>query len=198
MKTMSIMAVLALSTGALAVDLGNQAPVKPATVTPENIPVDRQGGDTLADAFVIPGLPFTDTGTTAGFTNDYDEACPYTGSTSPDVAYAFTPPNDLAIDVDLCDSGYDTKVFMYDSALNLVACNDDFYFGPPCFSYSSKLDGVWLTAGETYFIVIDGYGGSFGDYVVDVAEHPDCVLTCPSDGVPEGEPPARWLRGPFR
>ena len=33
-------------------------------------------GDTVLDATIIPGIPFEDTGTTTGFNDDYDEACP--------------------------------------------------------------------------------------------------------------------------
>ena len=45
----------------------------------------RQGGDTVGDAMVIDELPYYNTGTTEGYTDDYDEECPYSGSTSPDV-----------------------------------------------------------------------------------------------------------------
>ncbi len=36
----------------------------------------RQGGDTIVTAFTIPSLPFADTGTTTGYSDDYDEICP--------------------------------------------------------------------------------------------------------------------------
>ena len=39
---------------------------------------------------VIDALPYVMMGTTVGYTDDYDEECPYTGSTSPDVVYSFT------------------------------------------------------------------------------------------------------------
>ncbi|SVC06178.1 uncharacterized protein METZ01_LOCUS259032, partial [marine metagenome] len=40
----------------------------------------RQGGDTVDDAVVINSVPYSDAGTTSGYTNDYDEECPYVGS----------------------------------------------------------------------------------------------------------------------
>ncbi len=190
MRTLlTILIVAALAVPALALDFGRQAPVKGTPVVPENVPVLRQGGDTIADAFVIDALPFSDTGTTAGYTNDYDEVCPYTGSTSPDVVYAYTPTATGAITADLCNSSYDTKVYVYDSSLALLACNDDFYFGDPCFAYSSRVEDVAVSAGETYYIIVDGYGGSFGDYQLDVTMFSPCALECPANGVPEGEPP---------
>ncbi len=88
---------------------------------------ERQGGDTIADAVAIPGIPFTTTGTTTGYIDDYDEACPYTGSTSPDVVYTFTLAADQILDIDMLGSQYDTKIYLYDEALDLVACNDDYY-----------------------------------------------------------------------
>ena len=45
----------------------------------------RQGGEDIASAFYVSSLPFNDTGTTTGYNDDYDEVCPYSGSTSPDV-----------------------------------------------------------------------------------------------------------------
>ena len=89
MRTAIVMLmILAIAGSAFAADLGNQAPVKNSdTVIYNNPDVVLQGGDTIFDATVVTGLPYTVSGTTVGYTNDYDEACPYTGSTSPDVVY---------------------------------------------------------------------------------------------------------------
>jgi hypothetical protein len=177
----------AAATGQFALQVSPKATIE---VTPP--PVDpvrlRQGGDTVATAFTIPGLPFTDTGTTAGYTNDYDEVCPYTGSTSPDVVYSLVATTDV-INIDLCGSSYDTKLYVYDSDLALIACNDDLYDGPPCGAYVSRLEGVILTAGQTYFVVIDGYGGAAGGYAVSVDGGDACALFIPDGAIPEGEPP---------
>ena len=176
---------------AIAQDLGNsrELPVKNTPiVTYEPPAVPRQGGDTIDDATVIPGLPYLITGTTAGYIDDYDEVCPYTGSTAPDVVYSFTPDSDVQIDVDLCGSGYDTKLYIYDADLRLIACNDDFYFDEVCGIYTSKIENVALFGGNTYYIVIDGYGGDFGPYVINVNTYDHCSVYCPEDAVPEGEP----------
>jgi hypothetical protein len=178
---------------AIAQDLGNsrELPVKNTpVVTYEPPAVPKQGGDTIQDAYPIVGLPFTDTGTTAGYNNDYDEACPYTDSTAPDVVYSFTPDSDVHLKVDLCGSGYDTKLYIYGTDLNLIACNDDTYFDDDCGVYVSAIEEAVLLGGETYFIVIDGFGGEFGDYVLLVEEFEPCIFVgCPDDAVLEGEPP---------
>ena len=173
---------------AFGADIGNVLPEKgDSHINQAEGSNPRQGGDTVFDATAIGGLPFSDAGTTAGYADDYTEACPYTGSTSPDVVYSLVGTGG-AVDVDLCGSSYDTKVFMYDEGLNLVACNDDFYFDDVCGVYVSKLEGVVLGDG-TYYIVIDGYGGDFGDYLLNVEGFSPCVVECPDGAVLEGEPP---------
>ncbi len=155
----------------------------------EDPEVPPGGGDTIASAVVIPGLPYDDTGTTAGYTDDYDEICPYSGATAPDVVYKYVATTTQPVNVDLCGSAYDTKLYVYDGALNLIACNDDFYFGAPCGTYVSKLENVNLYAGTTYYVIIDGYGAASGDYVIAIDTFAPCVVTCPAGGFPEGEPP---------
>jgi len=188
-KMLAFALVLTFVGSAVAADLGNQAPLKSDPIVPENVPQARQGGDTVFDAVAIPGLPYSNTGTTAGYTDDYDEACPYTGSTSPDVVYSYTPAGPEGVTIDLCGSSYDTKLYVYDADLNLVACNDDYYSsGDPCGSFVSRLENVGLTGGTTYYFIIDGYGDDFGDYVIDVQGFEPCVLDCPAGAQLEGEP----------
>ena len=153
-------------------------------------PDERQGGEDMASAIVIDNFPFNDTGNTTDNMDDYDVACPYSGSTSADVVYSFTPEFDVPVTVDLCGSGYDTKTYIMDGDMNLIACNDDFYNDEICGMYVSMIEMAYLTAGTEYFIVVDGYGGDSGDYNLELREYefpPPCVLTC--DGIAEGEPP---------
>jgi len=145
--------------------------------------VIRQGGDTVADAVAIT-MPHVGTGSTVGYTDDYDEVCPYGGSTSPDVVYTLTPAADRLVSIDLQGSDYDTKVYVYDQDLALVACNDDFY---P--DYVSRIDSVLLVGGVQYYVVIDGYGGAAGEYVVAIDDTEPCELGCPAGAELEGEPP---------
>jgi hypothetical protein len=152
-----------------------------------------QGGDNPTTATVIPALPFADTGTTVGYANDSDEVCPYTGSTSPDVYYSYTPGSNQQITVDLCDSLYDTKTYVYDSFLALVdtrpagapACNDDFCTSPNGAPFRSFLACVNVAAGATHYIVVDGWLGSLGSYQIDVsvtdpAQCGPCIVECPA------------------
>ena len=188
--------ILALPAAALDHTLSSQASPKPVGVVvppPAANEVIRQGGDTFDDAFPIDNLLFTSTGTTTGYTDDYDEACPYTGSTSPDVVYVYeTSSNAIPCEyasIDLCGSSYDTKLYVYDSQQNLMACNDDYYYGDPCGSYVSRIDMAEFFQGETYYIVIDGYGGDHGEYILSIDEYACCHVYCPTGFWDEGEPP---------
>ena len=192
MKAMiTIMLALGIVGVAAAYDLGNQAPVKPVVTYPENIPnPERQGGDTIALAHVIPSLPYSDSGTTAGYNNDYDAVCPYTGSTAPDVVYKYVAPVTETRAIDLCGSTFDTKLYVMDAAQTVLACNDDFYSGAPCGVYVSLIENFTFVAGSTYYIVVDGYGAASGTYFLALpGPLPPCNLVCPTGGWPEGEPP---------
>ncbi len=169
------------------------AAITHSTMTP-GLPV---GGEDVGSAAIIPGLPFMDTGDTGLYFDDYDEACIFTGSTSPDVVYSYTPTADVSVDIDLCGAGtaYDTKVYVYENVVTAgspYACNDDFCDNGVTF-YLSRLECVDMTVGNTYYIVVDGYGGASGAYELNIAEcvpppaAPNCVLPCPPGSMAEGE-----------
>lgn len=125
-----------------------------------------QGGEDCAAATVIASLPFSDVGTTFGFADDYGTSdCGFAGG-APDVVYSYTPAFAQVVDVSLCGgSNFDTELYIYagSCADPTIACNDD-YCG-----FASFLGGVALSAGVTYYIVVDGFGDSFGDYTLDVS-----------------------------
>lgn len=195
-RLLLVLLMLGLAGSAMASTItGTSLGLKPAgdyTYTPPAEP--RQGGDTIASATVIGGLPYTDVGTTAGYVHNYDEVCPYTGSLSPDVVYSYVAGAGIAaIKIDLCYSSFDTKVYVYENAQgNLIACNDDFYFALPCYTYSSALESVAVTAGNTYYIVVDGYGSASGSYQLDVTEvAAPTPFDCPAGALQENEPPCQ-------
>jgi len=135
-----------------------------------------QGGDIIEEATVIGMLPYTAFGTTAGYYDDYDEVCPYS-SFSPDVAYSYTPFSDEVIDISLCHPGtdYDTKLYVYENYWDPgypYACVDD-----ACPGYVSEIIDLYVYGGNTYYIVIDGYGGEFGDYELAVTTLTDIEYT---------------------
>jgi hypothetical protein len=99
----------------------------------------------------------------------------------------------MCVSISLCNSYYDTKVYVYEDAVGNVpidGCNDDNYdcVAPPV-SYTSWIPSVQLLAGHVYYIVVDGYGYSAGNYVLEM-EEVDCPIPCDiiCVGTPEGEP----------
>jgi len=188
--TMCAAVLLCLSTAvATAQTPGNNAEVPDKDSQPTGVPTyeGRIEGDTIETAFNIQYFPFTDSMDTCPFLHDYDECCPYTGSMSPDVVYEYYCQYTRSIDIDLCASSYDTKVFVYENDLgNLVGCNDDMlYCGAS--GYQSWLS-VELLAGNTYYIVIDGYGSDCGTYELYIVDLPVPCVYCPPGAVVETEP----------
>ena len=163
-----------------------------ADLTP--VPDDRQGGDTIEDAYIITSLPFEDTGTTVGYGDEYFEACPYTGNSSPDVVYSYTPAVDMLVDATTCNPGtfYDTKIYVYENEVtpgSPLGCNDDACDGPDFpYPYLSRLTEMQFLAGNTYYIIIGGYNGVSGIYALKVEETPFCWVECPPGADLEGEP----------
>lgn len=147
-------------------------------------------GSELPDGSVSVGLPFADTGDTSDNYDDFDAVCPYSGSTSPDVFYEVTPADGVSIA--LCESGYDTKTYVLDTAFGELACNDDGCTDSNGNPFRSILTCV-STGGGTIYVAVDGWSGDAGVYDLimdDCAPPPPCVFTdeCPAGAVLEGEP----------
>jgi len=147
----------------------------------------REGGENIATAIPIAAIPFNDFGFTCDNLDDYDAACP-DASTSPDVVYIYTPAANQIVDINLCGSGYDTKLFVFENSPDVVIdCNEDQYFPLDfCGAYVSAIFNLSLTGGNTYYFVIDGWGGDCGNYNISVVVSPDCSACLPGS-TPEGE-----------
>lgn len=127
--------------------------------------------DTIASSAPFGGLPFIHSGDTSFCNDDYDENCGFGSSDSPDQVYAYSPPWPQIVNIDLCGSGYDTKVIVYENGdtSTAYACNDDGCPGGVPESYRSNLT-VDMYPGNTYYIVIDGWGGASGTYNVAITD----------------------------
>ena len=122
----------------------------------------RQGGENGLTATPIPGLPYTDSGTTTGYASD---ASNFAG---PDVFYSLSVAATTPINASLCGgSTWDTGLSIYVDAGGgamgaLVASNDD-----GC-SLQSVLTNISLAAGN-YFIIVDGFSSAAnGPYTLNV------------------------------
>ena len=195
MKLIAIVFLASLSVAVCAEGSGVPSMSPPTKPHPGPMPPagHLQGGDTIETAVLIEDLPYYTTGTTAGYINDYDEACPYGGSLSPDVVYEWIADFTGPVDILLCESDYDTKVYVYENEYTPGmphACNDDNGNcpGPP---YRSWIEFMEVTEGNIYYVVVDGYGNDFGDYQFAMYETPfavECEPECPPGAFDEGEP----------
>ncbi|MFN8177666.1 MAG: hypothetical protein U0167_07060 [bacterium] len=186
-RTISVLAALSLLLSAAGASSDpTPTAVRPPVVkertaqpVPNPIHID-QGGDTIATATPIPSLPYTDSGTTAGYVDN--GSCGFEGA--PDVVYSYTVAADVRVDISLCGSGFDTVLYVYqDVQGNVIACSDDY-----C-DLQSALHNVALVAGHTYYIVVDGYCcGYSGPYTLNVMASPGGDVICPPGSVLEGEP----------
>jgi hypothetical protein len=137
-------------------------PVGQVNVIPTN--------DDFANAEPIPALPFTDTDNTTEATTAPDDPFADCFGNGHTVWYEFTSSADTRINANTFGSDYDTGIAVYTGAqgdLTQIACNDDFNSSQS----SVTFDAV---AGETYFIMVGGYGSAAGNLIfnVDVGQPP--------------------------
>jgi hypothetical protein len=148
------------------------------------------GGDDPFTAETITALPFTAAGDTADNTDQFDVICPFSGSTSPDAWYTYTTVAKQGLVIDVCDSAYDTKLYVLDANFNEIACVDDSCSDRNGNPFRSNLEILPLLSGTTVFIVVDGFGGDSGPYTLTVtgtSGPPECIVPCPAGFIPEGE-----------
>jgi hypothetical protein len=143
----------------------------------------ESGGEDAATPTLVPSLPFADSSNTCAFRDDYAPPCVPGGG--PDAVYLYSPQADGCIRASLCNSSFDTALYIaLDSLTNIIACNDDF-----C-GLSSELDNIPIFAGHNYYIIVDGFGNSCGNYnlLIDSCSAPPLPIACPPSATPEGEP----------
>ena len=148
------------------------------------------GGNDPFDAEAISALPFAAAGDTSDNTDEFDVVCPFSGSTSPDAWYTYTTTAEQVLAISVCESAYDTKLYVLDSNFADIACVDDSCSDSNGNPFRSNLETSTLPAGTQVYIVVDGYLGDFGSYnlTVEGQEPPEpCVVECPDGGIAEGE-----------
>jgi hypothetical protein len=171
-------------------------------------------GEDCSTATPIGSLPASVTGNNSSATDDYNEICPYTNTGGRDQVWSYTPASDEAVTISLCQglTDFDTKLYVYENSCvsgTAIACNDDACTAP-LFNdgedpYVSRISNLALTAGNTYYIVVDGFDDdadwSMGNYtlVVESAAGPpandDCANAIIIDIGPPGSCPGAAIEG---
>ncbi|NQU67981.1 MAG: T9SS type A sorting domain-containing protein [Candidatus Marinimicrobia bacterium] len=133
---------------------------------------------------IIPVLPFNDTGSIVGLTDDWLVQ----GSQGADFAYGLVLNSATLITVDLCSelTDYDAKLEIFTADDECIASTTGFYDddGPSCPESPSVygpslIENAYLEAGA-YYIVVDGFSGAEGNYEINVWESAG-LASLPSD-----------------
>jgi hypothetical protein len=122
-------------------------------------------GDIIETAFPISALPFTATGTTEGFFDQYSPECNGGRSAAPDVVYSYSPAGDESIEIELCNSCFENRLYIYENSPANLIVTDDAGCWPGSRAY---IPNVALVGGATYYFVIDGDGEDRGTYQLDI------------------------------
>ncbi|MFT5861347.1 MAG: hypothetical protein ACI865_003471, partial [Flavobacteriaceae bacterium] len=138
-----------------------------------SLSIAQTGGETCATATVIPSIPYQAIGTTVGAVDDYFASCPDVGNQggANDLVYEFTNgPTAIYLDFSLCVAvtDYDSQIYVYENTCtgSPVGCQEDGCQSPayPA-AYNSTIVGQYIAPNTTYYVVVDGYGGtSNGNY----------------------------------
>jgi hypothetical protein len=112
----------------------------------------------------IPAQGGTFFGTTSGGSS-LAGSCGFGTAGSPEVVFRWTPDTSGQAHLDLCGgTDYDAVMYLKEGSCNgpEVDCDDDSSCG-----LASQLF-PFVSAGTTYFIVVDGYGGDSGNFTLTV------------------------------
>src|SRR5262245_563514 len=125
--------------------------------------------DNCASAFVIEPsrLPFAASGTTFGAVNDFNpgEPCLRTdqSASGSDVVYQFTSGDSQNYDLTVTPIGnFDLSVYIVTNCASLSGCSGADFGG----NGQTETLRRNLTAGTTYFIIVDGFQGDSGDFTL--------------------------------
>ncbi len=110
-------------------------------------------------------VPQSYVGSTAGGTDQAAGSCGFNGG-APDVAHAFTAPATNTYVFDTNGSSYDTRLYAFQGSAcsgTSLGCNDDGGDG------NASLLVLELDEGEVVTLVVDGYNGQSGSYMLNVS-----------------------------
>ncbi|MFH1531664.1 MAG: hypothetical protein ABIK09_13140 [Pseudomonadota bacterium] len=152
----------------------------------------RPAGDTCSNPFIVGPMPFVGTGNTSGATPDYGYAvgaCPPEtggyGAGSRDQVWAFTPAITTTYFVEL-NGSFDSNLYIVTDCEDVngscVAGDEDVGSSNP----EELL--VQLTAGVTYFVIVDGWSNTssqHGAYTLTIEPAGDtCASAHPVNAMP--------------
>lgn len=156
---------------------------------PDNTEIDFKDGyqpvsppnDTCgANVPQITALPAAFTGNTTFAQNNSTVNCSTGTNTGGDVLFTVELPCPAQVTVSTCGSSFDSQLLIYRTTQfggcsqtgTLIACNDDFCGDQSQLTFSAAV-------GETYTVVLDGYGSASGEYAINFTGVPCTSLDAP-------------------
>jgi hypothetical protein len=112
-------------------------------------------------------VPQSVSGSTMGLFDALGGSCG--GFGSPDSVFSFTAPFDGTYTFDTFGTPYDSVLYVLDASCFEIGCNDDDQV------LAAHLT-IGLLAGQTVYLVVDGAGGSQGNFVLNLEQ----TSLCPS------------------
>lgn len=157
-----------------------------ATATAQvNYLIAPPANDYFVDAIALSGTSGTVLATNTAASKEVGEPNPAGNPGGKSLWWTFTPPADGVLTLNTTNSTFDTIIGLYTGTnvanLTTVVDNDDAYSGAPGgFSYISQA----VRAGQTYYILVDGYDGASGTISLSYFFAPEIVhrLTVTSSG----------------
>src|SRR5213078_967870 len=151
------------------------------TVIPPGAPTTLPGGGACSSPTLIPAPGGTFSGTTSG-TSALAGSCGSSGS-SPERVYQWTPAVSGTATIQTCGAGtsFDTVLYLRRGACAsgpevAAGCNDDTCANASGLFRASRITPT-VTAGQPYFIVVDGYAGATGTFSLTVTPLPPTTTT---------------------
>lgn len=122
-------------------------------------------GDSFSDPLEINTLPFIYEGNNLA-SNCWTNTIGYR---SPDVWFTYTASCNGTIDISVCTDALDSWISLKDSSGANLAFNDD-YTMDGCYYLSSGIFDFEVIAGNTYYIMIEGWNFAEGSFTLTVNE----------------------------
>ena len=132
------------------------------TITPTPTATPTSGGICIPDFDLACGYSDTWNNGGAGSTNQITTySCSYWNESGPEYTYRFVPSTSGSVTVTLSNMSADPDIFVLDgTGENCSASN--------CITYGDTAVTFNALAGQTYFLVVDGYDGAISDYTINV------------------------------
>jgi hypothetical protein len=122
---------------------------------------------------VINSLPYAHSGSTCGWRDDLQNyaGCSGDPAIAPDVVFRYTPSAAQVVTVRVCNAEYDVRLVVLNYMHATVACSEHTCMNSQGVMNGAQLEGLSLSPGYDYYIVVDGTNSECGNYNLSLELH---------------------------